>query len=122
MHNFEYGSDSHIILDAGSCVPFHNFICKMFKGTHEKLELISKHRSTVKNEDLGFDMAVREDGEEARIVLGFDTPLFRRSLLRDSVSSYTPLGGGSGPTLPHREAAKVSGVGCYLIFICSRYV
>ena len=38
-------------------------------------------------------------------------PSFSRSPIRDSASSYTPFGGGSGLTLPHREA-KMSGVGC----------
>ena len=41
---------------------------------------------------------------------GVDIPSFCRSPLRDLASSYTPLGGGNGPTLPHREA-RVSGVG-----------
>lgn len=90
-------NDSHVVLDADSCVPFQNFICKMFKTIYEKLESMSHYKSIAKNRDLGFDMAEKIATEDRKAVsMGLRalsnfvsrSPAFRKHLMHPGIMRW----------------------------------
>ena len=78
-------------------MPFHNFICELFKTIREKLESISHYRSIRKNRDLGFDMAEKIATEDLKAVsiglkalsnLVSRSPTFRKHLMHPEIRRW----------------------------------
>ena len=78
-------------------VPFHNFICKLFKGIREKLESISQYRSIAKNKDLGFDMAKKMATDDLKALfirlralsnLVIRSPTFRKHIMHPEIQRW----------------------------------